>query len=77
MSFNSEAHEDKRVKAEIEVMVCLNSTRDDIVLYSIYSVQRKELAWLMETEIPRLATIVDDLMKVPTYTYLMYNILKC
>jgi len=68
MSFSSKTHEDERVKAETEVMVCLNSTRDDMVLYSIYSVQRKELTWLMETEIPRLATIVDDLMKVPTCT---------
>ena len=64
MNFNSETPEDERIKAEIEVMVCLNSTRDDMVLYSIYSVQKKELAWLMETEIPRLAAIFDDLMKV-------------
>ena len=31
--------------------------------------QKNELSWLLETEIPRLATVVDDLMKVNSSLY--------
>ena len=68
MSFESKADENRRVKAEIEVMVCLlkslfiKITRSNV--YSNCFMQRNELIWLLETEIPRLAAVVDDLMKV-------------
>lgn len=68
MSFGNKSDEDRRVEAELEVMVRLNrKTRTHVrirCLYSNYFVQRNELDWLLETEIPRLANIVDDLMKV-------------
>ena len=68
MSYEYKIDEDRRVEAEIEVMVrLLNSLMSRstlIIVYSNYFVQKNELTWLLETEIPRLATIVDDLMKV-------------